>query len=390
MSGAAGQTAGLQAPRILHLVSSDRWTGVAEPVASLASHQQAAGCEVGLACVPSRSFERQAKRRGLRVLTSLYLNRRLNPIHLIKDLRFLRQFVRDERIQVVHTHLIHDHWVAALALRGGDRPILLVRTVHRVESLRADLFHRWLFASATDLTIAISAESRRLLAARLGLAADKTRVVYGAVDAARFRPDLDGSGFRRELKIPPGAPLGGIVARMVEGRGHGWLLEAFGRARRQAPELYLVLVGRGPLKKPLRAEIARLGPGKRIIMAGYRGDDLPQAYAAMDFHILLGQGSDGSCRAVLEAMASGKPNIVVRRGVLPETVRDGEDGLLVEPNDVDGLAAAMVRLAAQPQETAAMGRNARRRVEERFREEIRAHETLAAYRDAWRRRFPRA
>ena len=387
MTDASKQPIEALAPRILHLVSSDRWTGVAEPVAGLAFHQQALGCEVWLACAPSRSLERHAKRRALRVLTDLYLDRRLNPLHLIKDLQILARFVRSERIHVVHAHLIHDHWIAALALRKAKASALLVRTVHRAEGPHVDPFHRWLFDSATDLTIAISEESAGVLSQRLKLAPAATRVIYGGVDAERFHPGLDGSEFRREMAIPSGAPLGGIVARMVEGRGHRWLLESFSRAVRRVPDLHLVLVGRGPLKKQLRAEIARHPRREQIRMAGYRMEDLPQAYAAMDFHILLGQGSDGSCRAALEAMAAGKPNIVVRQGVLPETVREGQEGLLVEPNDVAGLAEALARLASRREEAAAMGRNARRAVEERFRDEIRAQETLAAYAHAWEARF---
>ena len=131
--------------RILHLVSSERWTGVAEPVVSVALHQQRAGCEAWLACIPSRSFEREAKRRGLRVLTDLYLDRRLNPFHVLGDLRRLRRFVERERIDVVHTHLINDHWLAALALRGMKRPRLLAHPAayRRDQMMHGGIFFRY-------------------------------------------------------------------------------------------------------------------------------------------------------------------------------------------------------------------------------------------------------
>ncbi|MCX7014015.1 MAG: glycosyltransferase family 4 protein [Candidatus Sumerlaeota bacterium] len=374
--------------RILHLVSSERWTGVAEPVVSVALHQQRAGCEVWLACIPSRSFEREAKRRGLRVLTDLYLDRRLNPFHVLGDLRFLRRFVERERIDVVHVHLINDHWLAALALRGMRRRRLLARTVHRAEAPPGDPFHRWLFASATDLAIAICEDSRRRIEQKFGLPPPRAAAIHGAVDAERFHPRNDGSAIRRQLRLPRGVALCGLVARMVEGRGHRWLLESFGRLAECAPNLHLVLFGRGPLKQALKKLIRTNPNGARIILGGYRTTDLAEAYAALDFHLLLGPGSDGSCRAALEAMATGKPNVAVRTGVLPEIVRDGVDGLLVEPGDVEALAAALERLAQAPDEVARMGRGAREAVERRFGEGLRASKTLEAYAAAWNARFP--
>ncbi len=371
-------------PRVLHLASSERWTGVAEPLCSLAAHQSRLGAETWVGCIPSRSFEREAKRLGLRMMLDCYFDRGANPLRPIHDILVLRRFVRQQGIDVVHCHLANDHWLAALAVRGLGRRVLLVRTVHRRLPPKADPLHRWLFHRATDLTVAVSAESHDELTKWLGPSrARQARLVAGAVDLQRFHPSKDGAAIRRELGVPPDAILAGNVARMVEGRGHVWLLRAFEAAAARAPQLWLALIGRGPLKKALREARKKHPFAGRIVEAGYRKDDLDRMYGALDFHLLLGAGSDGSCRAALEAMAAGKANIALAEGALLDSVKPGETGLLVPRGDVEALAEALVRLGSDREEARRMGAAARRDAEARFGEERRARETLEAYRAVW-------
>jgi glycosyltransferase involved in cell wall biosynthesis len=81
---------------------------------------------------------------------------------------------------------------------------------------------------------------------------------------------------------------------------------------------------------------------------------------------VLASLSEGISNAVLEGMATGLPVVTTRAGGMAEAVTDGVEGLLVELGDPDELAAALVRLAADPEEAAAMGRRGRRRVEADF------------------------
>jgi len=370
--------------RILHLASSERWTGVAEPVVSLAREQQKAGCQVWLACVPGQSFERFARRHGLAVLEQFHLDRRLHPLHFWQDLRGIRRFVRENHIEILHSHLLHDNWLAALALLGTQKPPLLARTFHRWERPRRDLFHRWLFGRRNDLTIATSQSLLALFDGVVRIAPGATAVVYGGVNCERFRPDRSRETLRQEFRIAPDAPVAGIVARMTPGRGHRWLLDAVPEVIGRMPQARVLLIGRGPLKKQIRADIAASSLGEHVIMAGYRRKDLPEAYAALDVALFLGMGSEGTCRAVLEAMATGRPVIAVREGALPEIVEDGKTGLLVEPNNAQALAGAIVRLFGNREEREHLGHAARRAVVERFTEPQRAEATMAAYRNVWR------
>ncbi len=376
--------------RILHLASSERWTGIAEPVVSVAREQQAMGHEIWLACVPGQSFERRARQNGLRFVSEFHLDRRLHPLRFFSDLARIRRFVLQNRIDVIHCHLLHDNWMASMAIGPRLRPPLLIRTFHRFERPRSGYFHRLLFCFRNDFSIATSRALLNLIQASLPLRPDLTAVVYGGVDSNRFHPAISGEPIRREFHISPDTPVAGIVARMQPGRGHRWLLNAAAEVIRRLPDARILLVGRGPLKHILRDEV-NAGPLRNhVLFTGYRSRDLEATYAALDAALFLGMTSEGTCRAALEAMATGRPVIALRDGALPEIIEDGKNGLLVEPDNTAALAEALVRLLSNREECQRMGRAARQIVLERFTERQRAQATLEAYRKSWALRVGKA
>jgi glycosyltransferase involved in cell wall biosynthesis len=129
----------------------------------------------------------------------------------------------------------------------------------------------------------------------------------------------------------------------------------------------LDVAGTGDQEARLRALVAELGLDGRVDFLGWRDE------AGVD--ALMGRARAAVFPSVwhepfglvaVEAMAHGVPVIGSRVGGIPETVRDGHNGLLVEPNDVPGLAAAIDRLAADPALAARLGANGQRDAAERF------------------------
>jgi len=354
--------------RILHLASSERWTGVAEPVVSLAVQQQKMGHRVWVGCAPGRSFERKARARGLEVLDGIHLNRRLNPLDLLSDQRFVPRFCSENEVDIVHCHLLHDHWLSAWSLkklRAGPRGRpFLVRTLHMSRAPRNDWFHRRLYRKHTDRLVCISQDAARRAEEALAWAAGTIEHVGGGVDLERFHPARNGSGLREEFSIPPNAPVAGLVARMRAGRGVRWMLRSIPAVLEQLPNAHFVMVGRGEQKKWFKQEILQPAYRGQVHYAGYRKDDgLPQAYAAMDAALFLGLGSEGTCRSILEAMACGKAVVAAE---------DGRTGVLVRRRDVDDLTKNLIALLCDRPRCAEMGRVGRQRAEQRFSESARA------------------
>jgi glycosyltransferase involved in cell wall biosynthesis len=126
-----------------------------------------------------------------------------------------------------------------------------------------------------------------------------------------------------------------------------------------------------------------------VLFAGYRDADLPAVLASLDVFVLLGAGSDESCRAALEAMAAGRPVVAARVGALPDAVVHGETGLLVDSNP-ESVAAALERLLANANERRAMGEAGRSRATELFSPERHAAAMEALYLEALARRARRS
>jgi phosphatidylinositol alpha-1,6-mannosyltransferase len=270
-------------------------------------------------------LEAHVRTAGVELVDALSLERTSRPWRLVAQIRGLKGLIRELAVDVVHAHQTHDHWLAALGRTGTEAR--LVRTVHHRRAVHAGPAARWLWGR-TDAVIAVSEG----IAGRLRAAGGPARVtvVPGAVDVDRFSPGADGESVRIELGLGD-APVVGCLARMAPGRGHDVLLQAVARLRERLPGVRLVLVGRGERRPALEALVRDLRLDSTVVFAGYRGADLPAVLGALDCLVLLGEGSEESCRAVLEAMAVGRPVIAAPVGAVPEIVVDGETGWMVDP-----------------------------------------------------------
>lgn len=308
------------------------------------------------ACIRGDALEAKARAVGMVPAGGLSLERTARPRILAADVRELRRLVRERGIEVVHAHQSHDHWLAILALaRGRAR---LVRSVHHRRAVHRGLATRWLLWQSDALVAA--SEGIAVAIRAVGVPAARVTVAPGAVDATRFSPEASGEAVRGELGLGTD-PVVGCVARLVPGRGHDVLLRAALRVRERLPRLRVLLVGRGEGRPALEALARELGLGSHVVFAGYRGEDLPEALAAMDCFCLLATGSEESCRAALEAMAVARPVVGGRAGALPETVVDGETGWLVD-GDPAPVAERLLAVLADPARARAMGEAGRRRV----------------------------
>jgi glycosyltransferase involved in cell wall biosynthesis len=161
----------------------------------------------------------------------------------------------------------------------------------------------------------------------------------------------DGDAFRDRHGLGDIRPLAVAVGNLSRRRGQDVLLEAVALARVELPDLGCALVGAPhpraedvAFERELRALAARLGIERAVAFTGYV-DDVADAYAAADVVVNPIRGAEGLGRAALEALAAGRPVIASHVGGVSEALRDGRDGLLVEPGDPVALAAALVRLA---------------------------------------------
>jgi colanic acid/amylovoran biosynthesis glycosyltransferase len=299
----------------------------------------------------------------------LRLGRRADPRldeHLQRAALAARIALR--RPQVLHAHFGQMGMRALLARRRLGIPLVVsfygidMSYFPRLPEYAAEL--RVLFAEA-DLFIAIGERMKARLI-ELGCPAEKLRIVHIGADLDRFT-------FRPRTR-QPGEPVRFLFCgRFVEKKGVPFLLRAFALVRREVPDVELTLIGDGGLRAEIDRLVAELGIAPATRMLGMQ--PYPVVAAEMDrAHILVGpsvtaaSGDDegGILTCGLEGSAAGIPLIATRHADIPEQLIDGENGLMVEERDVEGLARAMAALARAPERWGTMGAAGRRLIEQRF------------------------
>jgi L-malate glycosyltransferase len=345
---------------VLHVVANRWWTGSAEPTLRLVVGLRARGHHALLALAGGDRFEAKARETGVQPVEELRLDVKSGLAVIVGDARRLGAFVRREGVDLVHAHHSHDHWLGW----WGHGRAALVRTFHNERAVR----RAWPDAALYRRSDALVAVSRRI-EERLhetGVPGERVYCTDGVVDVARFVNDAPGAAKVREEFGAVGAPLIGCVARLAAGRGHEALIEGFRLLSAGRDDARLLLVGKGERRDALVALVKRLGLERRVLFAGYRDSDLPAVVGALDVFVLLGAGSDESCRAALEAMAAGRPVLAARVGALPDAVIHGETGLLLDDPGPAAVAASLARLLSNPEEARAMGEAGRRRALDLF------------------------
>jgi glycosyltransferase involved in cell wall biosynthesis len=322
------------------------------------------------------SMARVAEERGVQVVVVPDLSREIAPLHDLRAARELARLIRDLRPQILHTHTAKAGAVGRLAasLARDARPPIVVHTFHGhvlrgyfgpVRSRLFRLLERRLARSTTAL-VAVSPEVRDDLVS-LGVAPrEKFRVIRLGIELDR-RVTAGENGraeLRRMMGIPQERFMVGWVGRMTAVKRMDDVLSAFQRLDAQGVDACLCLVGDGPDRADAERKAHRLGIMRRCLFLGYQNDVAP-FFAAFDV-FLLPSGNEGTPVTTIEALAGGRPVVATRVGGVPDVVREGEDGFLVEPGAVDELADRLARLAADPQLRERMGQAGRARVLERY------------------------
>ncbi len=220
-------------------------------------------------------------------------------------------------------------------------------------------------------------QSVRERAIAFGVTNRERTLVFGfgscnGVDASHFAATPEtltrAAELRRQLGIPPRAPVVLFVGRLTCDKGIPELLEAFSQLIDRFPELRLLLVGCFEDGDPLPVNARKsLEAHSRVIFAGAVQDTAPY-YAIADV-LVLPSHREGLPTVVLEAQAAGKPVIGASATGIVDVVVDGETGLLFPVGDVPALAEAMARLITDKGLANKLGLTGQEQVKRKFRQE---------------------
>jgi len=363
-------------------MSADLWAGAEVQLATTAAYLvEQPGVRLTAVLLNEGPLARELRCLGVPV--TVVDERRTGAVGIV---RFLTRFLEAHDIDLVHTHRYKDNVLGTIAAKLARVPHV-IRTVHGLREpmtgwngLKFSLYEMLDTAALrcfADLVVAVSKRMADTLRAA-GFRPALVTHIHNGIDlrsaAATRRPEE----VRRELGIDPRALLIGTAGRLSPVKGHAALLQAARLILRHHPGAKFLVVGGGPLEAELLASAARLQVDGACLFPGPRTDVL-DLMSAMDIFVLPSL-SEGIPMALLEAMALGKPVVATAVGGVPEVVRHGVSGLLVEPGDERALADACLDLARDRAWAARLGAGARRAVEEEFSHERSGQAIVEVYR----------
>jgi glycosyltransferase involved in cell wall biosynthesis len=198
-----------------------------------------------------------------------------------------------------------------------------------------------------------------------GVPAEKIKTIANGIDVQAFE-----HGQPLPALSVTGGKVVGTVARLDLQKGFEYLLRAVRELCNSFYGLKVVIVGEGPDRKAIEGMVQEYGLQSNVVLAGQQSD-MPGVYAAMDIFVLPSL-NEGLPMTILEAMAASKPVVATRVGAIPKVINDGENGLLVDPRDTDGLRNAIASLLADPGKCRRMGEKAHEWVSRNYTSEAMA------------------
>jgi glycosyltransferase involved in cell wall biosynthesis len=348
---------------------------------------------VGVATIPARSF---TPRRVLQVITPSHMSGAETQV--VRVTRRMRDRGHTMPVLVKHgspavAEMLSRGFEVETARIGGKVNVLAMASIaraarrHGVELTQSNLstaswWCGWLeacggpksvghvhgFTSASwhrrqSHLLAVSGAVRDDLVAQ-GIPRDRITVLWNALDAEEFRPTRDPLAVRAEFGADAATPVIGTFGHLSVKKGHRELFAAMPRVLKEFPTAQFWIVGQGDLRDELEAAARAGGYLSSVRMAGYRRD-AADVMNALDVFSLPSHREP--CALVyVEAALLGKPIVACRAGGAPESIADGETGVLVPPCDSGGIADALLMLLQNRDVAARMGNAGRDRARDIF------------------------
>lgn len=313
---------------------------------------QSLGHEITILCRPEGWIQEHVD-PSIQIIES-ELNR--NPF----ELRRIANWIRDNQIDLIHTHMSRGHSFGVLMRMMTGVPV--IATAH---SCSFQLHWKW-----NSFVIANSQSTFEYHSRVNRIAAGKMKKVYCFTDLERFKhvTPLNVTIVKRQLRLRGDEFLVGVVGDVMERKGQIYLFRALQEIVKAIPKFKLVLLGRfnrsEPYVKKLREIQRKERLFRRVKWLGLRSN-VEDFMAAFDLCVVPSVEEPLGLVA-LEALAAGTPVIASEIGGLPEIVRPGENGILVPSKDPQKLAQAVIQMARSQAERIRLGENGREMVQREF------------------------
>lgn len=368
-------------PNVLFIIDSFEQGGSERQAMQLLTQLHASGkCRVHLACLQNRgSLRIEADQLGIGEIREYALNS-FYDLNFLKQLRRLVEFIKENQIDVVHTHCFYTNifgmtgaflaGVPARITSKGETDGFRSPMQKRAERAAFRLSHRVI---ANCLVV-----QNQLI--REGVSPAKIIQHYNGLDLDRLKVESD---LRREdalarFGLPADRRYMSIVANLRNPvKDHPMFLRAAARVRAAVPDAGFAIAGEGELMESLRGLAAELGIKNDVFFLG-RCDNVADLLFASNIGVLSSK-AEGFANAILEYMAAGLPVVATDVGGAREAIAEGETGYLVASGDDEKMAERIIEVLNQPKRARAMGERGKLIAAEKFSCDRHLQNTLELY-----------
>ena len=290
---------------------------------------------------------------GLRLIRCRFLERPIRPVKDILTLFFIYRFIRNNSIDIVHTHRSKAGILGRLASKiSGVRTFIHTAhgwSFHDYQSGIAHYFYLFLerlWAQFSSAIIVVSQWGKGRAVQQLAGRQDRYKLIRYAINYEEFKNKTAVSQTRKELGLSETDLVVGMVACFKPQKSPLDFIKLAAVVKKDLPDIKFVLVGDGILRKKVCALINKLNLSEQIVLTGWR-NDIAAILSCLDVFVLTSLW-EGLPIAVLEAMAAGLPVVATDTGGISEVVVHGKTGYLVKPRDIQALQRRLKELLMKP------------------------------------------
>ncbi len=364
--------------KVLHITTHLNIGGISSYLLILGSGMIKKGHQV---CVLSSGggLSEEFKEREFHLLQfNIKTKSELNP-KLYWALPQIIRLVKEKKFDIIHAHTRVTQVLAYFIARATGVPV--VTTAHGYYKPR---FGRRLFGCWGGRTIAISPLVAEELKNSHAVDPSRIKVVQNAIDTEDFLRRLaqkNTSAVRKEYGIDEKAVVLGSVSRLVQDKGHEYLVKALSALRKKNVNAFLLILGDGRERDNLQKLIKDLNLERHVkLVPGEK--DVTKVLSVMDIFVHPATFREGFGLSMMEAMIAGKPVVVTDIWAVNSYIKNAVNGYLVEPKNTQALADAIHRVISDPSLSKQVAEEGRRMAAEICSLDRMTGETEAVYQEA--------
>ena len=337
------------AQRIVHVITRLLQGGAEENTIATCLHQARAGHSVTLIHGETNPAWQRKIGSKVKLIEVPSLQQPISPFNDLAAILGIRRVLRALKPDIVHTHQSKAGIVGRIAAALARTP-LIVHTIHIAPFLNVGAVQRLVYLAAeklcahlTHVLIAVSDGMRR--AFQDAGVSDEVAVIHSGMALEKFRTAQPPENWAERIGGWPSEqrPFFVLMLASFEPRKRQLeLIQAIAAETRERPDVCFLLAGEGPQLTTCKDEAERLGLSGKVRFLGH--DERPHELIALADVCVLTSEREGLPRSVIQYVAGGKPVVAAALPGLEEIVRNGENGIVTAPNDLQGLAAKLFEL----------------------------------------------